>query len=45
MTLLIRRVHRVGFIVVNIETALDFCRSLLGLKVLDNRPDLGYPGA
>ena len=45
MTQLIKSIHHVSLIVANTETALGFYRDLLGLEVLDNRPDLGYPGA
>lgn len=45
MTLLIKSIHHVSLIVADTETALGFYRDLLRLKVLDNRPDLGYPGA
>lgn len=45
MTPLIRSIHHVSLIVADTEIALGFYRDLLGLKVLGNRPDLGYPGA
>jgi len=37
--------HHVSLIVKNTEQALMFYRDLLGLQLIDSRPDLGYPGA
>ena len=37
--------HHVSLIVADTHRSLTFYRDLLGLKVVDNRPDLGYPGA
>jgi len=37
--------HHVSLIVKNTERALMFYRDLLGLQLIDSRPDLGYPGA
>ncbi|MCB1736419.1 MAG: VOC family protein [Gammaproteobacteria bacterium] len=37
--------HHVSVIVADTERALDFYRGLLGLPVVPDRPDLGYPGA
>lgn len=37
--------HHVSVIVANTEQALGFYRDLLGLAVVPERPELGYPGA
>ena len=37
--------HHVSLIVADTARALAFYRDLLGLEVVANRPDLGYPGA
>ncbi len=42
---LITRMHHVSLIVADTESALRFYRDLLGLQVVVERPDLGYPGA
>jgi len=42
---LISRIHHVSLIVSDTGRALGFYRDLLGLTVLPERPDLGYPGA
>jgi len=39
------RLHHVSLIVAHTERSLRFYRDLLGLKVAQDRPDLGYPGA
>ena len=39
------RLHHVSLIVADTARALGFYRDLLGLQVVPNRPDLGYPGA
>lgn len=41
----IRGIHHVSIIVADTARALGFYRDLLGLRVDDSRPDLGYPGA
>ncbi|MDH5632099.1 MAG: VOC family protein [Gammaproteobacteria bacterium] len=41
----ITRLHHASIIVADTGRALAFYRGLLGLKVDDQRPDLGYPGA
>lgn len=41
----INKIHHVSFIVADIERALDFYHSVLGLEVESMRPELGYPGA
>jgi len=40
-----KRLHHVSLIVADTARALTFYRDLLGLTVVPNRPDLGYPGA
>jgi glyoxylase I family protein len=42
---LISRIHHVSLIVSDTARALSFYCDLLGLPVLPERPDLGYPGA
>ena len=39
------RLHHVSLIVADTARALRFWRDLVGLEVLPDRPDLGYPGA
>jgi len=39
------RLHHVSLIVADTARALAFYRDLLGLAVVPERPDLGYPGA
>ena len=39
------RLHHVSLIVADTARALRFWRDLVGLEVLPERPDLGYPGA
>jgi glyoxylase I family protein len=39
------QLHHVSLLVADTERSLGFYRDLLGLKVLQDRPDLGYPGA
>lgn len=41
----ITRLHHASLVVSDTEQALAFYRDLLGLVVVANRPDLGYPGA
>ena len=41
----IRDLHHVSVIVADTSRALDFYNALLGLPVVPDRPDLGYPGA
>lgn len=41
----ITRLHHVSLIVKDTEQALAFYCDLLGLSVVEERPDLGYPGA
>ena len=41
----IRGIHHVSVIVADTARALGFYRDLLGLRVDECRPDLGYPGA
>ncbi len=41
----IRAIHHVSFLVSDLGRALVFYRDVLRLPVLDERPDLGYPGA
>jgi glyoxylase I family protein len=38
-------IHHVSVIVADTGRSLDFYRDLLGLSVIAERPDLGYPGA
>jgi glyoxylase I family protein len=45
MSELISAVHHVSLIVADTERALRFYRDLLGLVVIPERPELGYPGA
>ena len=40
----ITRLHHASLIVKDAEQALDFYRDLLGLVIVPDRPDLGYPG-
>lgn len=42
---LVSRIHHVSVICSDTDRALGFYRDLLGLAVLPERPDLGYPGA
>jgi len=42
---LVSRIHHVSLICSDTPAALGFYRDLLGLPVLADRPDLGYPGA
>lgn len=37
--------HHVSLIVADTARALGFYQGVMGLELLDNRPDLGYPGA
>ncbi len=39
------RLHHVSLVVADTARALRFWRDLVGLEVLRERPDLGYPGA
>ncbi len=39
------RLHHVSLVVADTARALRFWRDLVGLEVLPERPDLGYPGA
>jgi len=41
----ITRLHHVSLIVNDTELALGFYQGVLGLSVVEGRPDLGYPGA
>jgi glyoxylase I family protein len=41
----VKRLHHVSLIVADTARSLGFYRDLLGLEVVANRPDLGYPGA
>jgi len=45
MSDLISGIHHISLIVANTGTALQFYGKLLGLKRVQQRPDLGYPGA
>jgi glyoxylase I family protein len=45
MSDVITAVHHVSLIVADTETSLRFYRDVLGLTVIPERPDLGYPGA
>lgn len=38
-------IHHVSVLVADTEKALDFYCGLLGLEQVNNRPDLGFPGA
>ena len=38
-------IHHVSLIVASTERSLEFYRDLLGISVVEDRPDLGYPGA
>lgn len=42
---IIIKLHHVSLIVKNLNLALIFYEGLLGLKIDNSRPDLGYPGA
>ena len=42
---LVGHIHHVSLIVADTGRSLGFYRDLLGLRVDDSRPDLGYPGA
>ncbi len=42
---LIGDIHHASLIVSDTGRALDFYRGVLGLEVVEERPDLGYPGA
>jgi len=39
------RIHHVSLIVADTERSLNFYRDRLGLTPVEDRPDLGYPGA
>lgn len=41
----ILELHHASILVADTERALRFYRDLLGLEVIPERPDLGYPGA
>lgn len=41
----ISRLHHVSLVVADTAKALTFYGQILGLQVLEGRPDLGYPGA
>ena len=41
----ILELHHASILVADTERALRFFRDLLGLEVIPERPDLGYPGA
>jgi len=41
----IKRLHHASLVVGDTERALLFYRDLLGLAVLEERPDMGFPGA
>lgn len=45
MSFQIDDLHHVSVIVADTARALGFYRDLLGLQVVPDRPDLGYPGA
>lgn len=38
-------IHHVSLLVENTEKALEFYSGVLGLPVISERPDLGFPGA
>lgn len=42
---LIQGIHHVSLLVADTGRSLRFYRDLLGLELIDGRPDLGYPGA
>ena len=42
---LVRAIDHCSLIVANTGKALEFYKGILGLKVDESRPDLGYPGA
>ncbi len=42
---LVRDIHHVSLIVADTSEALCFYQGVLGLEVLDERPDLPFPGA
>lgn len=41
----ILKLHHTSLIVQNLDVSLAFYQEVLGLKVDNSRPDLGYPGA
>ena len=41
----ITRIHHASFIVADVNRALFFYQTVLGLTIEPQRPDLGYPGA
>lgn len=41
----VHAVHHVSVVVADCSRALVFYRDILGLEVMPDRPDLGYPGA
>ncbi len=41
----IHAIHHASLVVTNCEISLSFYVDILGLKVVPDRPDLGYPGA
>jgi glyoxylase I family protein len=42
---LVAAIDHCSLIVANTDKALEFYKDILGLKVDESRPDLGYPGA
>lgn len=38
-------IQHASFIIADIESAVDFYHGVLGMTLLPDRPDLGYPGA
>ncbi|MGE5154589.1 MAG: VOC family protein [Bdellovibrio bacteriovorus] len=41
----VQEIHHASLLVADTELSLRFYRDLLGLRVIAERPDLGYPGA
>jgi glyoxylase I family protein len=41
----IQELHHASLLVADTERSLRFYRDVLGLQVIEERPDLGYPGA
>ncbi len=41
----VKGIHHCSVLVANTKRALEFYRGVLGLKIDNSRPDLGYPGA
>ncbi len=45
MSVIVSGIHHVSIVVKDIDVSLRFYSGLLGLKVDDTRPNIGYPGA